>query len=87
MSDEVFVPVHRAGGSAPLPAPGVLTVGETMALVTPSVLEPVLTASGFRVEAAGAESNVAAHVAALGHPARWFSRLGTDALGERVARQ
>ncbi|MBG6237596.1 2-dehydro-3-deoxygluconokinase [Mycetocola sp. CAN_C7] len=41
----------------------------------------------FLVDAGGAESNVAAHVAGLGHPAAWFSHLGDDVLGERVARQ
>lgn len=44
-------------------------------------------ARGFRMDAGGAESNVAVHVAALGHPAAWFSRLGTDPLGDRILRQ
>ncbi|WP_374946185.1 sugar kinase [Agreia sp.] len=66
---------------------GLLAIGETMALVTPSSCESLADAQSFRVHAGGAESNVAAHVAALGHRARWFSRLGADALGRRVSAQ
>lgn len=70
------------------PVPGaLLTAGETMAVVTPLVAEPVESAELFRVDAGGAESNVAAHVAALGQPARWFSRVGADPLGRRVLAQ
>jgi len=61
-----------------------LAVGETMAVVTPLEAEPVESAELFRVDAGGAESNVAAHVVALGQPALWFSRVGADPLGRRV---
>ncbi|WP_457101746.1 sugar kinase [Microbacterium sp. P5_E9] len=64
-----------------------LAIGETMAMVAPVRAEPVTEAEEFLIDAGGAESNVAAHVAALGHDALWFSRLGADALGWRVARQ
>ena len=64
-----------------------LAIGETMAMVTPVVAAPVADADAFLLDAGGAESNVAAHVAALGHRAVWFSRLGDDALGRRIARQ
>lgn len=64
-----------------------LAIGETMAMVTPVVAAPVVDAEAFLLDAGGAESNVAAHVAALGHRAVWFSRLGADALGRRIARQ
>ena len=64
-----------------------LTIGETMAMVAPVVATPVTDADAFLVDAGGAESNVAANVAALGHRAVWFSALGADALGRRVARQ
>ncbi|HEX5859096.1 MAG TPA: sugar kinase [Microbacterium sp.] len=67
--------------------PGLLAVGETMALVTPSTGVRLTDAEDFHIDAGGAESNVAAHVAALGLGARWFSRLGDDALGRRVAAQ
>jgi len=64
-----------------------LAIGETMAMVSPETAVRVTQADRFRVDAGGAESNVAAHVAALGHRAQWFSRLGQDALGDRVLGQ
>jgi len=64
-----------------------LAVGETMALVAPAHGGAVETGHEFLVDAGGAESNVAAHVAELGHAARWASRLGDDALGRRILRQ
>jgi len=67
--------------------PEVLTVGETMAMVAPLDGSRLLDAREFRMDAGGAESNVAAHLAALGHRAAWFSRLGADALGDRILRQ
>lgn len=63
----------------------VLCAGETMALVTPSTSERLKSAQTFHLEAGGAESNVAAHLAQLGRMSRWFSRLGDDQLGRRVA--
>jgi 2-dehydro-3-deoxygluconokinase len=67
--------------------PELLAAGETMAMVAPAVGGRLADAESFMLDAGGAESNVAAHVAALGHRAGWFSRLGDDALGRRVARQ
>ncbi|MET0956786.1 MAG: sugar kinase [Cryobacterium sp.] len=67
--------------------PELLAVGETMAMVAPLTGDRLVDAEHFRLDAGGAESNVAAHVAALGHRAGWFSRLGDDALGRRVAMQ
>lgn len=61
-----------------------LAVGETMAMVAPVAAERVADAEVFRVDSGGAESNVAGHVAALGQPAAWFSRLGADPLGDRI---
>ncbi len=69
-----------------IPLPDVVALGETMALVTPALAEPLETARDFRVDSAGAESNVAAHLAALGRRAAWAGRLGDDALGRRVER-
>lgn len=65
-------------------SPEVLCLGETMALVTPTAPEPLETAESFSLVAAGAESNVAVHLAGLGHRAGWASRLGADPLGRRV---
>lgn len=64
-----------------------LAVGETMAMLAPSDGGGIADAVDFLVDAGGAESNVAAHAAAAGMTARWFSRLGADALGDRVLRQ
>jgi 2-dehydro-3-deoxygluconokinase len=68
-------------------APELLAVGETMAMVAPLTGGRLVDAVAFRVDAGGAESNVAVHVAALGHRAAWFSRLGDDALGDRILGQ
>lgn len=55
-----------------------------MALVVPASAVPVERADDFRVEAGGAESNVASHLASAGRRAEWFSALGDDALGRRT---
>lgn len=83
------------GAGLPAPSPGeagrvsktLLAIGETMAMVTPVVSASAAEADVFLVDAGGAESNVAAHVASLGHRAEWFSRLGSDVLGRRIVRQ
>ena len=69
------------------PRPEVLTVGETMVLVTPAVAEPLESATTFHLDPGGAESNVASHLAALGTPTAWASAVGDDALGRRLLRQ
>lgn len=80
------MPGADPGGSGGSVGRGVLlAVGETMAMVAPAAAERLESATDFRMDAGGAESNVAAHVAALGQRAAWFSRLGADALGRRVA--
>ncbi|MHA7172843.1 sugar kinase [Arthrobacter monumenti] len=66
------------------PVPRVITIGETMALVTPASAEPLATATDFHLDAGGAESNVASHLARLGVHAAWVSAVGDDALGERL---
>ncbi|MBH0022861.1 sugar kinase [Salinibacterium sp. SWN248] len=67
--------------------PEIITIGETMVLIAPTVAEPIETAELFHLETGGAESNVAVHLSALGHHAAWASHLGTDAFGRRVERQ
>ena len=66
------------------PTPRVITLGETMALITPAHAEPLRVAREVRLLAGGAESNVAMHAAQLGVPTAWVSALGDDALGARV---
>ncbi|MFV0433103.1 MAG: sugar kinase [Leucobacter sp.] len=64
--------------------PTVACVGETMAMVTPTTRTPLTSSETFSVTPGGAESNVAAHLAARGFPTYWMSRLGDDALGDRI---
>lgn len=59
-------------------------VGETMALVTPSDGERLARTAAVTLTSAGAESNVARHLADQGLRAAWVSALGADPLGERV---
>jgi len=66
------------------PTPRVITLGETMALITPAHAEPLRAAREVRLLAGGAESNVAMHAAQLGVPTAWVSAVGDDALGVRV---
>lgn len=61
-----------------------ITLGETMALITPSRVEPLATATDVRLLIGGAESNVATHAALLGVSTAWVSAVGDDALGVRV---
>lgn len=55
-------------------------------MLAPVANEPVVKAELFRMEPGGAESNVAARLAALGHESIWMGRLGRDPMGERIAR-
>lgn len=64
-----------------------LTIGETMAALTPGANGPLRYVRDFRLRIAGAESNVAIGVAKLGGEAAWLSRLGQDELGEFVLAQ
>lgn len=66
------------------PAPRLIAIGETMALVAPARPEPLATTREVRLLIGGAESNVAIHAAQLGIPTAWVSAVGDDALGVRV---
>ena len=59
-------------------------VGETMWAFATEELAPLAEATRWTVYAAGAESNVAAGVAALGLSAGWIGRVGDDAFGRAV---
>ncbi|WP_430788063.1 sugar kinase [Actinoplanes sp. G11-F43] len=63
----------------------VVTVGETMALLT--VPADGLVRGTVPIGMGGAESNVAIGLSRLGVPATWISRLGDDALGTLVRRE
>lgn len=61
-----------------------VTVGESMVLLLAEQTGPMSEASTFRRHIAGAESNVAAGLARLGHSAGWMSRVGDDEFGRAV---
>lgn len=64
----------------------VICVGETMAMVTPTTLTSLADSETFTITPGGAEANVASHLVSMGFDALWVSRLGNDALGDRIAR-
>ncbi len=66
--------------------PTVITLGETMLMVTPTTREQLEVAENFHVDVGGAESNVASHLCALGTHAAWIGQFGDDALGRRGMR-
>ena len=63
---------------------GLVTLGETMALLWAEDYGPLRHAHHLRLGVAGAESNVAIGVARLGHPATWVGHLGDDDMGDLV---
>jgi 2-dehydro-3-deoxygluconokinase len=73
-------PVAR---SAPA-APEVVCLGESMAMIAPAEPAPLRIAEAFTIRAAGAESNVAMYLCALGHHVAWAGRVGDDPLGQRL---
>jgi 2-dehydro-3-deoxygluconokinase len=64
--------------------PTVVCFGETMGMFTPTSTVPLDTAAGFTLGTGGAESNVAMHLAELGHQVAWASALGTDSVGTKI---
>ncbi|MBO0878378.1 MAG: sugar kinase, partial [Pseudonocardia sp.] len=63
---------------------GVVTLGETMALLTAEQVGPLRHARSLRLTIAGAESNLAIGVRRLGVPAAWLGRVGDDEFGELI---
>jgi 2-dehydro-3-deoxygluconokinase len=61
-----------------------LSVGETMALLTTAEVGRLRHASTLTLGVAGAESNLAIGARRLGCPAAWVGRVGDDELGELV---
>ena len=66
---------------------GVVTLGETMALLGAESTGSLAHVHQLGVGIGGAESNVAIALARLGTPATWIGRVGADSLGERVLRE
>src|SRR5581483_9110469 len=71
---------------SPPSASHVVTVGETMLRITPDAGSRLEAASGARLTAGGAESNVAVALASLGVPTSWIGALPLNPLGKNVAR-
>jgi 2-dehydro-3-deoxygluconokinase len=65
-------------------APDVVCLGESMAMIAPAEPAPLRSAEAFTIRAAGAESNVAMYLCALGHGVAWAGRVGDDPLGQRL---
>ena len=65
----------------------ILTVGETMAVMSPVEEGKLGDVSGFKLTIAGAESNTAIGLSRLGQEVSWLSRVGDDELGRYVARE
>lgn len=63
-----------------------LTVGEAMGLVVADV-GSLATTSTARLSFGGSESNVAIAAARLGCSVVWVGRLGSDPMGDRIARE
>jgi 2-dehydro-3-deoxygluconokinase len=65
----------------------VVVCGEAMLLMLAEPGVPLEHALSFRRSIAGAESNVAAGLARLGHSVRWLGRVGDDPAGRAVLAQ
>jgi 2-dehydro-3-deoxygluconokinase len=63
---------------------GLVTVGETLVLLSPPGVGRLRHASTLHVGIGGAESNVAIGVRRLGQRACWIGRLGADEFGDLV---
>ncbi|MGX5771609.1 sugar kinase [Microbacterium trichothecenolyticum] len=61
-----------------------LTLGETMALITADASAGLTEGAALTLTAGGAESNVAVGAAALGIRSSWLSRVGADPFGALV---
>lgn len=65
-------------------APGLVTIGETMGLLTSTEYGSLRSARSLNLGVAGAESNVAIGVRRLGHAVTWIGRIGDDEIGDLV---
>lgn len=64
-----------------------VTLGETMGLVTGSRIGSLAHVSEAHVGIGGAETNVAVSLSRLGADVTWVGRVGDDALGRRIVRE
>ncbi len=68
-------------------AGGIVTLGETMALMSAAEIGSWAGHRDLKLSIAGAESNVSIGVRRLGQPATWISRVGDDGFGELILRE
>ena len=71
----------------PARRPRVVTLGETMGLLSNVQPGPLAHASTMQLGIGGSESNVAIGLSRLGVDAIWFGRVGDDSVGRLVARE
>ncbi|MFC7490950.1 MULTISPECIES: sugar kinase [unclassified Knoellia] len=64
--------------------PTILCCGEPLVVVTPHAGEDLVTAHELSIGVAGAELNVALHLARLGLDVRYAGAVGTDPFGKRI---
>ncbi|MEX2502414.1 MAG: PfkB family carbohydrate kinase, partial [Trueperaceae bacterium] len=75
------------GADRPVPERSVIvTVGEGLLRLTPPGSARLPGAHALQVHVGGAEANVAAGLATLGVPARWFSRVAANPTGDALLR-
>jgi 2-dehydro-3-deoxygluconokinase len=67
--------------------PRVVTLGETMGLLSNAQPGPLAHASTMQLGIGGSESNVAIGLSRLGVDVIWFGRVGDDSVGRLVARE
>ncbi|MEO9255953.1 MAG: sugar kinase [Tepidiformaceae bacterium] len=66
---------------------GVVTLGETMALMAPVSVGPLQHAHTMTLGIGGSESNVAIGLSRLGVETTWIGKVGADSLGDLVLRE
>lgn len=65
----------------------VVTIGESLALLSAPTVGPLQHADSMRLGIGGAESNVAIALSRLGTPVTWIGKVGTDPLGDLIVRE
>jgi len=71
----------------PAPDTQLVTMGETMALLTHPLTTPLRHAQTLYLSVGGSESNVSIAAARLGVRTAWIGRVGSDELGQMVLRE
>ncbi len=67
--------------------PRVVTIGESMILLSSTQHEPLQHSTVMSLGIGGAESNVAIGLQRLGTDATWIGRIGCDSAGDRIERE